>query len=226
MKTADAITHIGFCNECGSNKFKRIYKKTFPATFGSNGQDMPAPGKVEWRVFECKQCGEMSHVCNIDNDVKATPDSPCLPPSAYEWFFSLEDGFGFETYINDQVPEDYVRYDDLRDEHLFGIIERLQSKYGLLVGNTMENAWNLSLDVSRKAEFPDFDSLHKYIMDALVEVLGPNVNYHNGPFTPDEEYKKVLYKEAFFDIEEHAAFLKDLYEGTEMLDIKLFKFGG
>ena len=55
MKTADAITHIGRC-DCGSKNFKRVYKKTFPATFDYNGQDLPAPDKLEWRAFECKDC--------------------------------------------------------------------------------------------------------------------------------------------------------------------------
>lgn len=124
-----------------------------------------------------------------------------------------------------------MRYDDLRDENLFGIIERLQTKYGIIVGNSMENTWDLSIDVSRKAEFPDYMSLFNYFKSALTEVFGtePKCEHQHSTIEeciPDAEYQQKDYESTFFDVGERAAWLHELTECTHALDIKLFKFGG
>lgn len=180
MSTTDIVGQL-VCHGCGAtgkNNLKRGHKQSFKTILNTAGELIPET-KVEWRAFICQQCGEVSHTTQMGNEVYLTEQDACLPMSAVDWWVEY-DGFvglsadsrcdimlwvGYKEKVND----DYVAYDDVRDDNLLGVLQYLQLN-GLYVCNSMENAWEVSLAQDSSTIKTDYDVIMK--LKELMTAIG------------------------------------------------------
>lgn len=142
------------CIHCGSSKLKRRYKKTFCTTVDLDGNIVPEE-KINWRVYECLECEEHTHVNSTDTEIKSITESACLSFSCYEYYFCVnndlldEDSLCFCLVPSyDYYAIDFVIEDDIRDENIYGFAGYFL-KNNIAVSNVLENTWRVK-GTSRK----------------------------------------------------------------------------
>lgn len=191
MATADIVSTLECCacGATGKKNFSRIHKQSFKTKLDVDGNVIPEQ-KLEWRIFKCKSCDENTHVSQLGDNVYVSEEyvGPCLPISAFTWWFEYEpemdcdygngktahydSGITLWVGYTDKLNDDYVPYDDVRDEHLFGVFDYLHQK-GILCDNAMENAWEVHVSRDSYMKVPRTDEeVMQYIRDLLTAIGG------------------------------------------------------
>lgn len=175
------------CGNCNHKEFKRVKKLNTKSVVDYDGNLIPET-TIPVRVFTCLKCDMPLNIHEFNNAMYADAENGII--DEYNQFYSTTSILEFTIdntsmnwnvlalglWLNTDKFEDYISYDDLRDENIMGICQHFLQN-GIVLCNSMENIWEIDLVDTTSLYFHKIQHVKTYhdLHDYIVEIASTNL---------------------------------------------------